>query len=493
MIDRRIVFEIHKLRDSGLSLRQIARKLRLNRITVKKYMEHPEKSVIQRTAATSKLSPYYEMLEDFLRQDPDVHAPVVLQRLQAAGFDGKITIVRDYLREKRKSSKAPQAFIRFESPPGKQIQIDWGHFDSLSYGNAKRKLYVMSMTEAHSRMLFVQFTHSQKQEVLQQSLMNGFKFFGGTSAELVFDNMLTAVTERVGHIIRFNEFFLDFLRILHMTPVACNVRAPYEKGKIESTIGYIRKNFWPLRSFKDLGDVQRQANEWRDTVANQRIHETTGEKPADRFQQARLRPLPELLPDLRETCQLKVHKDFEIHFDGNRYTVPPTMIGKNITLKADHETIMIYYKEKRVAVHDRCWSRNQRIENPAHTESVRKLQKQLWKDRQIQLFSSLGDEAVRYLESLAEAGRPIKSSISRLLALKDEYGTASLLHAINKALSFKAYGVDYIENILYQEMTPESPKQPVRLKNEALNRLRLAQPMLEDYDAYILERRKNDD
>jgi len=105
----------------------------------------------------------------------------------------------------------------------------------------------------------------------------------------------------------------------------------------------------------------------------------------------------------------------------------------------------------------------------------------------------LGPEALNYLEALVEANQPVKKNVSRLLSLKDEYGAASLIHAIKKATVHKAYGADYIENILYQEMTPQNHHQPVKLKNDDLNRIRLVEPSLAEYDSYILKRRRDDD
>ena len=121
------------------------------------------------------------------------------------------------------------------------------------------------------------------------------------------------------------------------------------------------------------------------------------------------------------------------------------------------------------------------------------MKKKLWQDRQIVAFSSLGQKARDYLNALTEARQPIKKNVSRLLSLKDEYGTPSLLYAIKKALAHKAYGADYIENILYQEMTPKNHHQPVKLKDQTLNQIRLTEPSLADYDAHILKRRNNDD
>ena len=233
MKDKRIIFEIHRLKDAGLSDRQIAKQLNLGRNTVKKYLANPEQTGHSPNGSgqrTSKLDPFRELIEQFLEQEPDVRAPVVLQRLQSKGFDGKISIVRDYIQTKRDSLKKHEPFIRFESLPGQQMQIDWGHFGSLSYGNTHRKLYALVVIECYSRMLYLEFTHSQRQEALHRCILNAFRFFGGTPEELVVDNMLTAVLEREGSFVRYNGAFLDFLRVFKVIPKACNVRAPHEKG-----------------------------------------------------------------------------------------------------------------------------------------------------------------------------------------------------------------------------------------------------------------------
>jgi len=488
MIDKRTVFEIHRLNNMQFSIRQIAKQLGLDRGTVKKYLENPDFTCQKRSGRVSKLDPYKDLIQQMIKDYPQIKAPVILQHIQAKGFAGEITIVRYYLRELRQEKK--QAFIRFESRPGEQFQIDWGHFGSLVYGKSSRKLYALVVIESYSRVLFVVFTHSQNQATLHRCLVAAFLYFGGTTEELVVDNMITAVTERVGSMIRFNEAFLDFLRHFGITPKACNIRAPHEKGKVENSIRYIRQNFWPLRKFADLDDVNHQALAWLDTTANQRVHQTTGEKPVDRVVKDALNPLPDPLPDYRETETLTVYKDFGVRFDANVYTVPPRLVGKSVTLKADSRTVSIYYKEKKVATHTRKWEKGLRVDLPAHTEQVRKLRKRILMDRQMMVFMSLGQEAVDYLEKLTDASQPLKKTVAYLLQLQDKYGASSLIYALRKALAHKLYGSEYVENILYQEMTPAIRHRPVALKNEELNQIRLPQPNLAEYDALALSRRK---
>jgi len=491
MIDKRTLFEMHRLAHEGLSMRHIARTVGLHRETVSKYLHdpHPQRAPLTRA---SKLDPFKDEMDRLLEIDPTVSAVVMRQRLADQGFDGGIGIVRTYLQGLRAAAKKRRPVIRFESAPGVQCQIDWGHFGSLTYGATTRKLYCLGVVECHSRLLYVEFTHSQRQDTLHRCLLGAFRFFQGTPKELVHDNMVTAVLERQGPLVRFNEQFLEFLRPFKMVPIACNVAQPQEKGKVEKgAIHYIRHNFWPLRTVRDLADLQTQADHWRDQVANLRLHSTTGQRPIDRFDPKAMRPLPTLLPDCRDTAPAKVHTDFAIHFDGNTYTVPPWLIGKSVTVKADHHHLTCYFKDKAVATHPRCWQRKQRLELPQHREVALKRHRRHWHSQEVAAFISLGEAAKRYLEGLALSGQPLTQSLKRLLALKDEYGTQALLDAIQRATQHRAYGAHYIENILYQEMTPQRQHAPVRLQQSHLNHIRLEEPSLQDFDAFVIKRNRS--
>jgi transposase len=131
-----------------------------------------------------------------LEKDPTVSGSVLFQRLIPQGYTRKTFILREYLQEIRPKEK--RAYLRFVSAPGKQFQVDCGHFGSLLYGKTTRKLYCLAVIEAPSRLLYGEFAHSQKQDALHQALLNAFLFFEGVCLELVVDNMATTVTEREG-------------------------------------------------------------------------------------------------------------------------------------------------------------------------------------------------------------------------------------------------------------------------------------------------------
>lgn len=489
MIERRTIFEIHRLADEGLSQRKIARALGLSRKAVAKYLldPQPHKAVLKRQ---SKLAPYLEEIKRLMEADPRASAVVIRQRLQPMGYDGGLTILRNYLATIRSRPKTRPAFIRFESEPGAQCQIDWGHFGVLQYGDYPRKVYGLAMIEAHSRLMYIEFTHSQKQADLHQAMLNAFLFFKGSPQEILSDNMINAVIERQGRIIRFNEAFLEFLRPFKIIPRACHPGAPWEKGKVEKgAIHFVKHNFWPLRTFRDLADLNAQVKIWLAEVANVRIHHTTGEKPMDRFQPQAMRPLPEFLPDCRDVVILKVHSDFSVRFDANTYSVPPWTIGKSLTLKADHNTVSIYHQDKLIAEHRRCWQRRQRIEDQRHKEAARKHKDRYWPSPQAAQIIALGQEAETFLEKIMEHKQPFTKGLKRLIALKQEYGPWALVTAMKKAATHQAFGLDYLENILYQEMTPQKRLPPLILKNEYLNQIQLEVPSLAEYDALILKRR----
>lgn len=490
MITARIIFEIHHLINQGFSVRKVARFLHIGRRTVKKYLKNPSVGKV-RIKRASKLDPFKDQINLLLETDPEVSAQVIGQKL--IGYTGGKSILSDYIKTIRYQHNR-KAFIRFESHAGEQFQVDWGHFGSLTYGKARRKLYCLGVIECHSRLLYLEFTHSQCQESLHQCLLNAFIFFGGTPKELVHDNMLTAVTERDGSLIRFNDAFLNFLRPFQIVPKACHPRQPQEKGKVEKgAIHYIRHNFWPLRTFKDLADVQAQAAKWRNEIANVRVHRTTGERPVDRFNPDALHPLPDVLPDCRQIQSVKVYKDFAVNFDANTYSAPPWLIGKRLTLRADRHTVWLFFKEKQVAIHRRCWDKLQRIELPGHRSEADKHRQKLRISEEAAILMSMGEEMKTYLENLATTHHNIRKTAAKLLSLKEQYGAHALIQAVCHAASYNAYGTEYIENILHQQQKPPACHPPVKLRNEALNRIRIEQPLLAEYDAFVVKRRQKHD
>src|ERR1043165_244815 len=297
MLTSEQVSELHRLHfGEKWPARKIARHMHVGRRTIAKYLDSPAAKAAPRQRGL-KIDPWKGAIAELLERDPDANAPVIAAHLKPLGYDGGLTIIKDHLRALRKSSVARRAYVRVESAPGERFDIDWGHFGALVYNGATRKLYAFCLVEAHSRKMYLEFTHSQTFETFARCHLHAFQFFGGASREVWFDNLATAVAEHDGNLVRFNPRFLAFARECGFIPRACHVRAPWEKGKVERAIGYVRQNFWPLRSFTDLADVNTQARQWLKEIANLRRHRETGQSPDERFQPESLRPLPTMLPD----------------------------------------------------------------------------------------------------------------------------------------------------------------------------------------------------
>lgn len=487
-LSKREIFHIHQLSDIGYSERRIARELGLSRPTVRRYLINPCFDKKERLHHSPLLEPYYPAIEHYLSIDNKASTVVICQRLQEKGYHGGLTILRDYLRRLRGEQKQPQAYIRFETAPGEQCQIDWGCFGMLKYDKDYRKTWCFVMEECYSRMLYLEFTHSCNQDMFIGCHINAFNFFGGTPREIVFDNLKTAVIERDGRLIRFNERYLDFIRPLHIVPHACNPAQPHEKGKVEKGgIHYIRYNFWPLRTFADIYDLNNQAVKWRDEIANSRVHQTTRERPAERFKNVPMQPFLKDGMDARETKSVHIYRDCRTWFDCNYYTAPYWTVGKELVVKADSRTVTLYYKDQTVAVHQRCWEKHRVIESSGHTKKLLEKKHKALASKQQEYFLSLGPVAEQYLKVLTEHNLPVKRNIRELLRLKDMYGSDALIDACKTALQHNAMGAEYIENILSQKMNPRVEYPPVIIKQEEYKNLLITEADLAFYDNLIFE------
>jgi len=471
-------------------LRKIARHLHIGRRSVTKYAEKPAQPPVHRERA-SKLDPFKAAVAELLEKDPPANAPVIAQRLRPLGYDGGITVVKDYLRAVRQNVAARRAYVRVEPAAGERFDIDWGHFGALVYNGATRKLYAFCLVEAHSRKMFLEFTHSQSFETFVRCHLHAFAEWGGCARELWFDNLATAVAEHEGNLVRFNPRFLAFARECGFVPRACHVAAAWEKGKVERAIGYVRQNFWPLRSFTDLSDVNAQARRWLAEVANQRQHRETGQAPNQRFRPECLKSLPALLPDYRDSVESLAHKDLRLSFDGNRYCVPPRYVGRKLTVKADSTSVTIYDQQREIARYVRSWERGR-------TFGAERFEKELFAQMaaaersaaQQRLVALLGPTAEDYLRRLADTDRSLIRQVRELLALIREYGPDPVAAALEKAHSARAFGADYIANILRQQQLRRDVQPPLRLKDPELNDLATDPLSLAQYDAFILRSRK---
>jgi len=268
---------------------------------------------------------------------------------------------------------------------------------------------------------------------------------------------------------------------------------------VERAIGYARRSFWPLREFTDLHDVNRQARQWLSEVANQRQHRETRQRPADRFQPAALKPLPVVPYDYRDSVELLVHKDLRVQFDGNRYCVPQRYVGRRLTVKADSGSVSIYDRVHEVVSYARSWRRGQTFGADRFEAELAVLRPAARRSRaQQRLFLFLDGLCSRtmveaYLRDIADTDRALSRQLTELLELIRQYGPEAVAGAIEKASAARAFGADYVANILRQQQSPRRPQPPLVLRDPLLNELATDPLSLLEYDAFILHPGKESD
>lgn len=246
--------------------------------------------------------------------------------------------------------------------------------------------------------------------------------------------------------------------------------------------------------------MNRQVWQWLKEIANVRMHRETRQRPCDRFRADCLRPLPALAPDYRDTAEVLVHKDLRWHFDANRYCAPARFIGRRLMAKADASSVALYAPDgSEIVRYARSWRRGQtfgaeRFEKEllAQRPAAQRSQAQ---QRLLALLRGLCPQATveAYLRGLADSDRSLTRQLRELLELFRAYRPEPIAAALEKALAARAFGADYVAHLLHQMESPHPTQPPLELPDPELNQLTTDPLSLLDYDAFILEGRKESD
>lgn len=298
--------DILVLHHQGLSARKIAKKLGCSRNTVKKYLENKlAPNYSKRIAQPSKLEPFKSYLQQRIESaKPDwIPAVVLLREIKMKGYTGGITILREYLSDFK--IKTVEPIVRFETPPGKQMQID---FTTIKHGKSTLKAFVATL--GYSRATFVKFYTHERAEAWQDGLVAAFEYFGGVPEEILCDNAKTIIIKRDAYSEGEHQWHSGMLELAKDYGFQLKVCRPYRaktKGKVERFNHYLKNSFIvPLRAqlhqeglTLDSVIANGKIGAWLHDVAHQRIHGTTQEKPQTLLDGERehLQPLPLLVKD----------------------------------------------------------------------------------------------------------------------------------------------------------------------------------------------------
>ncbi len=325
---------IRELHAQGLTITAISDRTGYDRKTVKKYLELttiPEPK--QRAKKESKLDKFKDYIIQKLHEGPFTAARL-FREIQEMGFTGKCTIVKDFVRKVR-PEYGVQAVLRYETKPGVQAQVDWSEFGKVDIDGKTPKLYCFNMILGYSRMRYIEFTLSIDVYTLIQCHLNAFRYFGGYTEKILYDNMKQVVIRRamISTESEWNSKFEDFVKHYGFLPHLCRPYRAQTKGKIENNVGYVKRDFFLGRNFTSITDMNSQALGWLKRV-NSEVHGTTHEIPLERLKTENLKPIngvPEYLVIREETR--KISRDCFISYLGNFYSVPYRFAGREATLQ----------------------------------------------------------------------------------------------------------------------------------------------------------------
>lgn len=476
--------KIRRLKEvEGLSEREIAVRLNISRGKVRRGLaglplQREPRPVI------SKLDQFKPTIEEIIKEYPNLSGVRIFEKIKDLGYVGGTTILREYLADLRGLHR--EAFVRYETAPGEQAQADWGYYGLLPFGNCTRKIYFFVMVLSYSRKIYAEFTVSQSLDVWLQCHLNAFKYFGGVPKTILYDNLKSVVISRYVNHIQFNQKFLEFAGYYLFTPKACNVRRANEKGKVESGVGYVEKNFLAGREFKGLVDLERQGGEWL-IAANQRLHGTTKEVPEERFQREKEFLLPLQIRDYDTTFPVpaRAYHDCRLRFDGNYYSVPAKYILLPLLLRAGKYEVKLFYRGNCIATHRRAWGKNEKIDDPKHFADLLKIKKAARDSKLRDRFLALSPCCAEYFEGLLRLEKDLKAEIQQIMRLADTYGNFEVIPALEKALEYKAFGAVYLKNIIAQNRAKRQEKviSPLKLaKYPDLENLAVEPKGLDYYD-----------
>jgi transposase len=366
---------IHDLKRQGLTVSAIARKVGLDRKTVRRHLERGLEPPIYgpRAPRPRQIAPYEAYLRERIAAWPELTGKRLLREIRELGYAGCYSVLTDFLREARPAKPKPFE-RRFETAPGRQGQVDFAQFKTAftAEPGVERILWLFTMILGHSRWLWGRFCATQDLQTVLRCHIDAFAAMGGAPSELLYDRMKTAVTgESAEGVVAYNPSLVGLLNHYGAVPRACRPYRAQTKGKVERPYRYVREDFFLARSFRDLDDLNAQFEAWRTSVANARVHATTRRVVEEHFAEERpaLIAHPAVPYSAVLTVERRVSREGMVSVGGNLYSVPDATRKRVLEVQNHPKEIRIFEDGALVAVHPVLDGKNQRRVDPAHRKA----------------------------------------------------------------------------------------------------------------------------
>lgn len=353
------------------------------------------------------------------------------------GFTGSYSAVVRMLRQ-MKAAQPADVTVRLEFAPGEAAQVDFGAGPVLVHPDGRlRRTWAFVMTLAHSRHQYVEFVWDQTVATWLGCHRRAFEWFAAVPKRVIVDNAKCAIVKACRHDPLVQRAYAECAEGYGFRIEACPPADPQKKGIVESGVKYLKANFLPTRTFRDLADLNAQARAWVMTEAGTRVHGTTREQPLALFALERplMRSLPAVAPDLGHWHRVVLHRDCHVQFDRAYYSAPFALVGKTLWLRATDNVVALFEDWRHVASHLRARRPGQRMTVADHLPPNARAffaRDRRWCDARAAEVGPRCAELVGRLlaDRIAERLRAAQA----LLGLAERYGAPRLEAACTRAL-----------------------------------------------------------
>lgn len=465
----------------------IAAQLDIHHSTVDRVLSQAGMPKAERARRSSIIDSYLPFIIKTLGQYPTLTAVRLYTMAQQRGYPGGPSHFRSQVAQLR-PRKPSEAYLRLRTLPGEQAQVDWGHFDYVQIGRAKRPLMAFVMVLSWSRWIFLRFYLNQRMESFLRGHVAAFTAWGALPRVLLYDNLKSAVLERREDAIRFHPTLLALSAHYHFEPRPVAVARGNEKGRVERAIRYIRDNFFAARQWTDIDDLNAQADAWcAGPAANRPCPEDRSMTVREAFEQERpqLLPLPDNPFETDERVEVSVGKTPYIRFDLNDYSVPHTQVQRSVTVIASRTRVRVLDAGEVIATHPRSYGKSEQIENPAHIEALVRAKRGARHHRGQDRLAQASPSSRALLQQAAHRGTPLSRATAELVQMLDDYGAAELEHAIMEALNHGVPHPNGVRQVLERRREQRNQPPPLALTlpdNDRVRNIVVRTPSLARYD-----------
>lgn len=454
------------LHSKGWSIRRISHELRISRGRIRRLLvsktalrDTTRDTIIKpKNKRMSKLDPYKELIAELLGKYSNITGQRVYEHLKENGYDGKITIVRDYLAKVRRvGPKSPVTMV--ETPPGQRAAHDWSDYNiTFSVENAGMTTVVtfFSYILGYSRRQYISVVKDKKQNTLFGELIAAFRYMDGVPREIKSDNQKACVDRWQTGSPVFNERYLEFATHYRFRPLTITPGRPTENLKVERPFYYLERSFLNGREFKDIDDLKSQLQSWLTVVNDTRIHGTTRERPIDRYIEEHpfLQPLPDNHFDTSQVVCLVVNQESCVQWKGYLYGVPERYMYETCTVRVTEDQLTVYSPEgEQLVVHP--LARPGQKERYVGIRVEAKKKSDLVIAEVIARLEAFSPEINGYIEEV-KRHKPgsWRHHLKCLLALKVNYRVEDIMVAIRRARQYKVFDSGTIERFLANNSEP---------------------------------------